>query len=86
MLISILIIIFTQEAYFPKFMLPMGTWLSGILLEVYLLHPYLKVSPTSYSFINLIGSIVGVLLISTMLSWFSDNFFKFFKSHARVEQ
>ena len=67
MLVSLFLILFLQEIKLPKFFVTLGVWLSGILLEVYLLHPYLRISLTSFSVLNIIISIVVVLAVSSLM-------------------
>ena len=39
-------ILFLFEIELPEIVTHVGGWLSGVLLEIYLLHPYLQVNPT----------------------------------------
>lgn len=79
-LISLFLIILLQKIKLSNVILSLGKWLSGILLEVYLLHPYLKISPTSNTILDILFSMIVVLAVSTALSLFSKNIFSISKA------
>lgn len=59
-----------MEVDLPQQVTCVGTWLSGILLEIYLLHPYLKVMPTGINVLDISISIAVVLFVGALLAWF----------------
>lgn len=70
--ISSLLILLFQRLELPKFFVRFGLWVSSILLELYLLHPYLKMAFTSFAILNIVFSMLLVLVISSALLWLVD--------------
>ncbi len=64
-------ILFIREINLPKIVTHVGGLLSGILLEIYLLHPYLLVKPTGIYRLDQGVSVALVLLVATGLAWFT---------------
>ncbi len=64
-------LLFLQEIKLPKILIQVGAWLSGVLLEIYLLHPYLFIKPTGLLGLNISISIAVVLLVAFFLSQFA---------------
>lgn len=62
--------LFLMEVDLPQQVTRIGTWLSGILLEIYLLHPYLKVTLTGMNVLDVSISIAVVLFVGALLAWF----------------
>jgi hypothetical protein len=58
-----------MEVDLPQQVTCVGRWLSGILLEIYLLHPYLMVKPTGINMWDVSISIAVVLFVGALLGW-----------------
>lgn len=61
-------ILFLGEISLPNVVVRVGGWLSGILLEIYLLHPYLQVRPTGIYRLDQVVSVAVILLVSVVLA------------------
>lgn len=66
LLLSTFLVLFTQKASLNSFFMIPGRFLASMLLEIYLLHPYLKVQIVN-SFIDILISIILTIFISYML-------------------
>jgi hypothetical protein len=59
----------------------LGVYLSSILLELYLIHPYLYIELTEKSFINQFASIALVFIVASILGTLSKRLSKLFSFH-----
>lgn len=62
-----LFILILKTIVLPQTIVKIGAWFSSMLLEIYLLHPYLQITPTSYSVVNIYSSIILVIFVSFCL-------------------
>ena len=60
-------ILFFFEVELPKIITFAGGWLSGLLLEIYLLHPYLSIHPTGIYRLDQVFTVLLVLLVAWLL-------------------
>jgi len=67
--LAILVILFLNEVELPKWVLHAGGWLSGLLLEIYILHPHLYLNATNAAVVNICLSMVYTIVISAALAW-----------------
>jgi surface polysaccharide O-acyltransferase-like enzyme len=70
-------ILFLFEIELPEIVTHVGGWLSGVLLEIYLLHPYLQVNPTGIYRLDQGISVAIVLLVAWLLAWFAKRVGRF---------
>lgn len=70
-------ILFLFEIELPEIVRHVGGWLSGVLLEIYLLHPYLQVNPTGIYRLDQGISVAIVLLVAALLAWFAKRVRRF---------
>ncbi|MDF1552146.1 MAG: acyltransferase family protein [Deferrisomatales bacterium] len=72
LLIALAGLLFCMEINLPLAVNRIGGWLSGVLLEVYLIHPYFRLTPTDMKAVNVVISVVTVLALSSLLAGVAD--------------
>ena len=65
--LSILCIFSLKDIQFPGFLLMVGSFFSGCLLEIYLIHTYLFIEPTGYRFVDFAISLFIILFSAKIL-------------------
>ncbi len=74
-------VFFLLEIRLPLLFNRVGSWLSGILLQVYLLHPYINVVPTKLHLLDATISAALVLLLAAALSWVGDEVRRYVRAY-----
>ena len=74
--VSLGLCLLLQEINLPQKIIKAGAFLSGILLEIYLLHPYLMIQPTGTAIFNVVFSMTLVVLISAAVGEFPRRMMK----------
>ena len=68
LIISSTMVLFLFEVRLPRLIIPPGKWLSALLLEIYLLHPYLEIHPTGSLRLDQSLSVVLIIFVAYILS------------------